>query len=333
MRCDRQVLATVFISSVFAAPIGQSFFQPAQLRHKHEIEVSELVTKSPFSGTETTLEETETETVTQMYTEVETQAETVYVTEIYTQADDDIPESLPTSSITRTSSASEPKETRTLSPVALPTPPDEEFSSDNGKFLGLFLAVVGVVALLATIFFMLHRYRTLHKRTTTSKSPPSSSSDTTMGDSPDEYPGGEKLDRKQTSTTLLNDESDDRARVMVVGSSSALQQTPIERPSWLRGQLPVVALVGNGRTTESPRPLSVIEIPSSVFKRASSPSPLRNTWRARSGFHTPVIKSPRIPVTQSLSNIVDQEQYDVRCRQCEKVWLARPLSREWPKSP
>ena len=55
-----------------------------------------------------------------MYTE--TQAETVYVTEIYTQANDEIPESLPT-----------------------------------WKFLGLFLAIIGVVAL-ATISFMLHRY-------------------------------------------------------------------------------------------------------------------------------------------------------------------------------
>jgi len=50
MCCNRQVLVSVFIPSVFAAPIGQSFFQPVQLRHKHEIEVSELVTNSPFQG-------------------------------------------------------------------------------------------------------------------------------------------------------------------------------------------------------------------------------------------------------------------------------------------
>ena len=57
MRCDRQVIASVLLPSVFAAPISQSFFRPAQLRHKHEIEVSESVMSSPISGTETALED------------------------------------------------------------------------------------------------------------------------------------------------------------------------------------------------------------------------------------------------------------------------------------
>ena len=53
----RQVIASVLLPYVFAAPIGQSFFRPAQLRHKHEIEVSESVMKSPVSGADTTLED------------------------------------------------------------------------------------------------------------------------------------------------------------------------------------------------------------------------------------------------------------------------------------
>ena len=260
----------------------------------------------------------------------------MYVTEIYTQVNGDFPESLPTSSsIEPTSSDPEPKETKSLAPVALPNPPDKEFSSDNGKFLGLFLAVIGVIALLATVFFMLHRYRALHKRTTTSKrmgSSSFSSSDKTMSDSPTEYLGGEELDRKQTSLTLLNGDSGDRSRVRIVEPSEGLQKTRVEKPSWL-GSQPPAALVANGRIMESPLPLSMVDPPPSALRRESSPSPLRNMWRARSGFHTPVIKSPRIPVTQSMSNIEDQEQYDVRCRRCEKLWLARPLSREWPKSP
>jgi hypothetical protein len=334
MRCDRQVVISVLIPSVFAAPIGQSFFQPAQLRHKHEIEVSDLATNSPFQGLKLLLK-TETETTTQMYTEVEPQTETVYVTEVYTQVDENISGSLPTSSIGPTRSGPEHEETSSLAPVALPIPPEEKFSSDNGKFLGLFLAVIGVVALLATVFFMLHRYRALHRRATTNSkvaSASSSASDSTMSDSHNEYLGGEELDRKQTSTTLLNGDSGDKSRARIVGTSEGLEETRVERPPVLEGQ-PPVALVGNGRITESPRPSSMIRLPPSAFKRESSPSPLRNMWRARSGFHTPVIRSPRIPVTQSMSNIEDQEQYDVQCRRCEKLWLARPLSREWPKSP
>lgn len=270
---------------------------------------------------------TETETITQTYAEVETHTETLYVTEVYTQANEDFPGGLPTS----TSSDPEPKETKSLVPVALPTPPEEEFSNDNGKFLGLFLTVIGVIALLATVFFMLHRYRARQKRATTSKpmAPSSSaSSDKTVSDSPTNYLGGEELDRKQTSTTLLNGDSEDRSRVRIEG----LQQTRIEKPSWL-GSQPPVALVANERAMESPRPISMVDFPPSALKKESSPSPLRNMWRARSGFHTPVIRSPRMPVTQSMSNIEDQEEYDVRCRRCEKLWLARPLSREWPKSP
>ena len=335
MRCDHPVFGLVLIPSVFAAPIGQSFFRPAQLRHKHETEVSESVTNSPFQGLKRLLK-TETETTTQTYTEVEPQTETVYVTEVYTEVLEDILGSLTTSSpIEPTRSDPEPKETRSLVPVALPSPPNEEFSSDNGKFLGLFLAVIGVVALLATVFFMLHRYRALHKRTTTSKrvaSPSSSTSDKTMSDLQNEYLGGEELDREQTSITLLNGDSGDKSRSRIVGTSEGLQQTRVKRPSLLEDQ-PPVALVGNGRRTESPRIPSMIGLPPSVFKRASSPSPLRNMWQARSGFHIPVIRSPQIPVTQSMSNIVDKEQYDVRCRKCENMWLARPLSREWPKSP
>ena len=277
---------------------------------------------------------TERETTTQTYTEVEPQTETVYVTEVYTQLDEDISSSLPiSSSIEPTRSDPEPKETRSLAPVALPIPPDEKFSSDNGKFLGLFLAVIGVVALLATVFFMLHRYRALHKRTTTNKVAPSSStSDRTMSDSKSEYPGGEELDRKQTSVTLLNGDTGDRSRSRIVGTSEGLQQTRVEKPSLLDGQ-PPVALAGNERITDSPRTPSMIGIPPSVFKRESSPSPLRNMWQARSGFHAPSIGSPRMPVTQSMSNMGTQEQYDVQCRKCEKMWLARPFSREWPKSP
>jgi len=332
MRCDLQVLVLVFIPSVLTVPIGQSFFQPAQLRHKHEIEVSELVTNSPSQGLKLLLK-TETETTTQTYTEVAPQTETVYITEVYTQVDEDITGSLPTpASVEQTRSDPEPKETRSLAPVALPIPPDEEFSSDNGKFLGLFLAVIGVVALLATVFFMLHRYRALHKRTTTSKKVASSStSDKTMSDSHDEDLGGEELDRKQTSITLLNGDSGDKSRAMIVETSEGMQQTRVEKPSWLEIQPPVV-LVDNRRIKETSRPLSMIGLPPSGFKRESSPSPLRNMWQARSGFHTPVIRSPRKLLTQSMSNI-DQEQYDVQCRRCEKLWLARPLSREWPKSP
>jgi hypothetical protein len=274
---------------------------------------------------------TETETVIATYTEVEKQTETAYVTEVYTQVDEDIPESLPTSaSIEPTGSYAEPEETISLAPVALPAPPDEEFSSDNGKFLGLFLAVIGVVALLATVFFMFHRYRALHKRINASKKTSSSSSSSSVGvmtDSPIDHLSGEQLDRNQTSITLLNSESDSRSRAGMVGSPEGLKQT-----SWL-GSRPTVPLVGNRRTPETPRPLSMIEVPPSIFKRESSPSPLRNMWGAHSGFHVPVMRSPRIPVTRSMSNIGDQEQYDVRCRQCEKSWLARPLSREWPKSP
>src|SRR5258706_9315540 len=332
MRCDRQVLVWVFIPSVFAAPIGQTFFKPAQLRHKHEIEVSESVANSPFQGLKRLLK-TETETTTQTYTEVEPQTETVYVTEVYTEVYEEISGSLPTSSIEPTRSDPEPKETRSLAPIALPNPPDDKFSSDNGKFLGLFLAVIGVVALLATVFFMLHRYRALHKRTTTSKTMVASSSsltsDKSISDSHKEYLGGEELDRKQTSITLLDGDSGDKSRSRIVGSSEGLQQTRVKSPSLLEGQ-PPVALVGNVRITGSPLIPSMIGLPPSVFKRASSPSPLRNMWQARSGFHAPVI---RIPVTQSVSNMRDQEQYDVRCRKCEKMWLARPLSREWPKSP
>lgn len=278
---------------------------------------------------------TETETTTQTYTEVEPQTETVYVTEVYTQVDEDISGSLPTSSsIGPTRSSPEPEETVSLAPVALPIPPDEEFSSDNGKFLGLFLAVIGVVALLATVFFMLHRYRALHKRTTTSKDVPSSStSDRTMSDLHSEYLGGEELDRKQTSITLLNGDSGDNSRIRIIGTSEGLQQTRVERPSLLESQPSPVAQVGNRRIAESPRTPSMIGLPPSVFKRQSSPSPLRNMWQARSGFHTRVIGSPRIPVSQSMSNMASQEQYDVQCRRCEKMWLARPLSREWPKSP
>ena len=275
---------------------------------------------------------TETETTTQTYTEVEPQTETVYVTEVYTQVDEDISGSLPTSSfIEPTRSGPEPEETRSPAPVVLPIPPDEKFSSDNGKFLGLFLAVIGVVALLATVFFMLHRYRALHKRTTTSKDVASSStSDRTMSDLHSEYLGGEDLDRKQTSLTLLNGDSGDKSRLRIIGTSEGLR---VERPSLLEGQPSPVAQVGNGRIAESPRTPSMIGLPPSVFKRESSPSPLRNMWQARSGFHTRVIGSPRIPVTQSMSNVANQEQYDVQCRRCEKMWLARPLSREWPKSP
>ena len=336
MRCDCQVLVLAFIPFVFAAPIGQSFFRPAQLRHKHEIEVSESVANSPFQGLKRLLK-TETETTTQTYTEIEPQTETVYVTEVYTEVHEDILGSLTTSSsIEPTRIDPEPKETRSFAPVALPIPPDEKFSSDNGKFLGLFLAVIGVVALLATVFFMLHRYRALHKRTITSKrvasSSSSSTSDKSISESHNEYLGGEDLDRKQTSITLLNGESGDKSRSRIVGTSEGLQQTRVKRSSLLEGQ-PPVALVGNGRITESPRTPSMIGLPPSVFKRASSPSPLRNMWQARSGFHIPAIRSPQIPVTQSMSNIGDQEQYDVRCRKCENMWLARPLSREWPKSP
>ena len=276
---------------------------------------------------------TETETTTQTYTEVEPQTETIYVTEVYTEAHEDIPGSLTTSSsLEPTRSDPEPKETRALAPVALPIPPDEKFSSDNGKFLGLFLAVIGVVALLATVFFMLHRYRALHKRTATSNkvaSPSSSTSDKSISES---YLGGEDLDRKQTSITLLNGDSGDKSKSRIVGTSEGLQQTRVKKPTLLEGQ-PPVALVGNGRIKESPRTSSMIGLPPSVLKRASSPSPLRNMWQARSGFHIPVIRSPQIPVTQSMSNIGDQGQYDVRCRECENMWLARPLSREWPKSP
>jgi hypothetical protein len=331
MCCNRHILVSVFIPSVFAAPIGQSFFQPAQLRHKHEIKVSELVANSPFQGLKPLLK-IETETTTQTYTEVEPQTETVYVTEVYTQLDEAISGSLPTSSsIEPTRSDPEPNETRSLAPVALPIPPDEKFSSDNGKFLGLFLAVIGVVALLATIFFMLHRYRALHKRTTTSKKVASSSStsDRTMSESQSEYLGGEELDRKQTSITLSNGDSGDISKSRIVGTSEGLQQPRVERPSLLEGQ----PMAGNGRIAENPRTPSMIGLPPSVFKRESSPSPLRNMWQARSGFHAPVIGSPRIPVTQSMGNMGNQEQYDVRCRMCEKTWLARPLSREWPKSP
>lgn len=183
---------------------------------------------------------------------------------------------------------------------------------------------------------MLHRYRALHKRTTTSKtmvaSSSSSTSDKSTSDSHKEYLGGEELDRKQTSITLLDGDSGDKSSSRIVGTSEGLQQTRVKSPSLLEGQ-PPVALVDIGRITEGPRSPSIIGLPPSVFKRASSPSPLRNMWQARSGFHTPVIRSPRIPVTQSVSNMEDQEQYDVRCRKCEKMWLARPLSREWPKSP
>ena len=332
MRCDRHVIASIFLPSVFAVPIGQTFFRHAQLRHKHEIEVSESVMNSPFSGADTTiLMKTETETITQTYTDVETQIETVYVTEIYTH----FPGSLPTLSSIEQTNNPEPKETKSLGPVEPPNPPDEEFSSDNGKFLGLFLAVIGVIALLTTVFFMLHRYRALQRRTNTGKGMgPSSpaSSDKTMSDSPIQYLGGEELDRKETSITLLNGDSDDRSRVRIVETSERLQHTRVEKPSWLESH-PPAALVGNGRVIESPRPLSMIDFPPSALKKESSPSPLRNMWRARSGFHTPVIGPPQIPATQSMSNIGDPEQYDVGCRRCEKLWLARPLSREWPKSP
>ena len=260
--------------------------------------------------------------------------ETVYVTDIYTQVNEVIPESLPTSStIESTSTDQEPKETKSLAPIALPDPPEEEFSSDNGKFLGLFLAVIGIVALLATVFFMLHRYRALHKRTTSRNfltSSSSSSSNKAMSKSSNEYVGGEELDRKQTSITLLNGDSDGRTNARIAGTPEGSQQTRAEKVSWLGGQHPV-ALVGNERIPESPRPLSMIELPPFVLKRESSPSPLRNMlWQAR---HSSVIKSPRMPVTQSMSDIGDQERYDVQCRWCEKLWLARPLSREWPKSP
>ena len=277
---------------------------------------------------------TETETITQTYTEIETQTETVYVTKNYTQVEDTLQSLSTSASIAPTRSDPEPTETKSLAPLALPVPPDEEFSSDNGKFLGLFLIVIGVVAFLAAVFFMLHRYRARHKRIATSKemSSTSGSSSGRMSDSPNEYLSREELDRKQTSITLLSGGSDDRPKAGIVGISEGFQPTRVERPSWLGGQS-AVAWGGKEKITEGPRPLSMIELPPSVFKRESSPSPLRNMWRARSGFHTPVIKSRQIPVTQSMSNIGDQEQYDVRCRRCEKSWLARPLSREWPKSP
>ena len=159
-----------------------------------------------------------------------------------------------------------------------------------------------------------------------------STSDKSISESHRSYLGGEELDRKQTSNTLLDGDSGDKPRSRIVGTSEELQKTRVKSPSLLEGQ-PPVTLVGNGRITESPRIPSMIGLPPSVLKRASSPSPLRNMWQARSGFHTPVIRSPRIPVTRSVSNMGDQEQYDVRCRKCEKMWLARPLSREWPKSP
>jgi hypothetical protein len=271
------------------------------------------------------------ETVTQTDMEVETQTETIYLTQGPTQVNYDIPGRLPTPS-SASSTDPEPKETRSFVPVALPNPPDEEFSSDNGKFLSLFLVVIGIVALLATVFFMLHRYRALHKRITTSKGMASSSpssSDRVMSHLPEEYLGGGELDRKRMSITLSNGDSDDGARARIVGASDGLQRTGVERRSWLAP----VALVDNGGSTKSPRPLSLVELPPSVFKRESSPSPLRNMWQARSGVHAPMIRSPRIPVTQSMNNVGSHEHYDVRCRTCEKLWLARPLSGEWPKSP